>query len=94
MVWILLWDIFSDSGSLFYCMEISKSWNVEGPGNCVNHNALNYAISGFNILNGFGIAGYSHILSKEFADCREATRCAAVCFSLWVPVSWEKNSNS
>jgi hypothetical protein len=93
MVWILLCGIFSDSGSLLYCMQISKSWNVEGPGNCVNHNALNYSIPGFNILNGFGITGYSHILSKSLQIAGKQ-RVVLLSVSLWVPVSWEKNRNS
>jgi hypothetical protein len=55
MIWIMLCGIISVSGSLFYCTQISKTWNVEGPGNCVNHKTLYFAILGFNILNGLAL---------------------------------------
>jgi hypothetical protein len=51
IAWIVVCGIMSVSGSLFYCSPIAKAWDFALEGHCVNRPALNYSISGFNIVN-------------------------------------------
>ncbi|KAH6668463.1 hypothetical protein B0J14DRAFT_658374 [Halenospora varia] len=49
--WIITCGIMSVCGSIFYCFPVSKVWNIEADGHCVNRTVLYYCISAFNILS-------------------------------------------
>ena len=51
IAWIIVCGIMSVCGSLFYCFPIARAWDFSLPGYCLNRQALNYSISGFNIVN-------------------------------------------
>jgi len=51
IAWIIACGILSVSGSLFWCSPIAKAWDSPVDGWCVDRANLNYAISGFNIVN-------------------------------------------
>ncbi|KAF4634265.1 hypothetical protein G7Y89_g3845 [Cudoniella acicularis] len=51
MFWITVCGIMSVSGSIFYCGPVAKAWDDSISGWCVDRTALNYSISGFNIVN-------------------------------------------
>lgn len=51
IVWICMCSVMTISGSLFYCLPVPKAWDDSVVGHCVDRSALNYAVSGFNIVN-------------------------------------------
>ncbi|EPE34284.1 hypothetical protein GLAREA_09978 [Glarea lozoyensis ATCC 20868] len=51
IAWIIVCGIMSVCGSIFYCFPVAKAWNFSLEGFCFNRPALNYSISGFNIVN-------------------------------------------
>jgi hypothetical protein len=51
ILWIITCGIMTVSGSLFYCIPVPLAWDASVPGHCVNRSAVNYSVSGFNIVN-------------------------------------------
>lgn len=51
ILWLALYALFCLGSSIFTCWPVSKYWNDDIPGGCINRSNLHYAIAGFNILN-------------------------------------------